>query len=101
MVSTKAIQRIVLVLLLTLSFITTMHATFTGPAKAAQSVNVTISNLAFNPQNVTIKVGSTITWINNDPLIYTLWFVKADDGTTYKKAGKEGLSDPILPDTSW
>ncbi len=100
MVSTKSIQRLVLILLLTLSFVATMPAIFTGPAKA-QTTTVTISDLAFNPQNVTIKVGSTITWTNNDPIIYTLWFVKTDDGTTYKKAGKEGLSDPILPDTSW
>lgn len=100
MVSTRSLQRLVFMLLLTLSFVTVMPAIFTGPAKA-QPTNVTISDLAFNPQNVTIKVGSTITWTNNDPLIYTLWFVNADDGTTYTKAGKEGLSDPILPDTSW
>lgn len=99
--STKSLQRLVLILLLTLSFVATMPTIFTGPAKAAQITTVTISNLAFNPQNVTIKVGSTITWTNNDPIIYTLWFVKTDDGTTYKKAGIEGLSDPILPDTSW
>ncbi|UCD39799.1 MAG: PKD domain-containing protein, partial [Candidatus Bathyarchaeota archaeon] len=34
-------------------------------------------------------------------LIHSLWFVKTDDQTTYQKAGAEGLSDPILPDTSW
>lgn len=101
MVSTKSLHRLVLMLLLVFSFVTAMPAIFTGPAKAAQTTTVTISNLAFSPQNVTIKVGSTITWTNNDPIIYTLWFVKADDGTTYKKAGIEGLSDPILPDTSW
>ena len=68
-----------------------MPTFFTGPARTAQITTVTISDLAFNPQNVTIKVGGGITWINNDPLIYTLGFAKADDGTTYKKAGKEGL----------
>ena len=100
MVSTKAIQRLVLILSLTLSFVATIPVIFTGSAKA-QPTNISIFDLAFSPQNVTIKVGSTITWINNDPLIYTLWFVKADDKTTYTKAGKEGLSDPILPDTAW
>jgi plastocyanin len=88
-------------LLLMLSFAETMPAIFTDPVKAAETTNVVISDLAFNPQNITITVGSTITWKNNDPLIYTLWFVRAEDGTTYTKAGKEGLSDPILPDTSW
>jgi PKD repeat protein len=78
-----------------------MPAIFTRPAKAAQTTNVTISDLAFNPKNVTIKVGSSITWINNDPLIYTLWFVRTKDKTTYTVAGKEGLSDPILPGKSW
>jgi len=88
-------------LLLAFSFVVAMATMFTGPAKAAQTTNVTISDLAFDPKNVTIKVGDTITWINNDPLIYTLWFVKTDDQTTYTNAGKEGLSDPILPSTSW
>jgi len=88
-------------LLLTLSLVTAMPATFTGPAKAAQPTTVTISDLAFNPQNVTIKVGSNITWTNNGSFIHFLWFVNTTDRTTYQKAGTEGLSDPILPDTSW
>jgi LPXTG-motif cell wall-anchored protein len=78
-----------------------MPTTFLESVKATETTNVVISNLAFHPKNVTITVGSTITWENNDPLIYTLWFVKAEDGTTYTKAGKEGLSDPILPNASW
>jgi PKD repeat protein len=78
-----------------------MPSIFIEPAKAEQATTITISDLTFNPKNVTIKVGRTITWKNNDSLIYTLWFVKADDGTTYTKAGKEGLSDPILPNSSW
>jgi len=74
---------------------------FIEPARAQQTVDVTISNLAFNPQNITIRVGSAITWTNNDSVIHTLWFVKPEDGTTYTIAGEDGLSDPILPGNSW
>lgn len=101
MVSTKSLQRLALMLLLALSSVTVMPVIFTRPAKAAQTTNVTISDFAFNPKNVTIKVGSSITWMNNDPLIYTLWFVKTKDKTTYTAVGKEGLSDPILPGKPW
>lgn len=94
MVSTKSIQRLVLMLSLTLSFVVAMPAIFTGPAKA-QATNVTISDLGFNPQKVTIKVGSTITWINNDAVIHTLWFTRISDQSTYV------LSTPIMPGESW
>jgi len=57
--------------------------------------SVNISNLAFNPQNLTINVGDTVNWQNDDPLIHTLWFVNRSDSSTYL------LSDPILPSASW
>lgn len=94
MVSTKSIKSLVVMLSLTLSFVVAMPAIFTGPAKA-QTTNVTISSFAFNPQNVTIKVGSTITWINNDAVIHTLWFTRINDQSTYV------LSTPIMPGESW
>jgi PKD repeat protein len=87
-------------LLLALSPLTVTPAVYVE-VRATTTSTVVISDLAFNPKNVTVKVGSTITWVNKDPLIYTLWFVKVDDGTTYTEAGKEGLSDPILPNASW
>jgi PKD repeat protein len=61
----------------------------------AQTVSINISNFAFNPQNITIETGDSVTWINNDPVIYTLWFTNASDGSTYL------LSQPINPGTSW
>ncbi|MCW3977467.1 MAG: plastocyanin/azurin family copper-binding protein, partial [Candidatus Bathyarchaeota archaeon] len=97
MVSTKSVLRAVFMLLLTLSFVSVMSVPFIGSVEAAQTATVTIADLAFDPQNVTIKVGSTITWTNNGSLIHSLWFVKTDDQTTYQKAGTEGLSNPILP----
>jgi hypothetical protein len=64
------------------------------PANGA-SITVNIQNFAFNPQSVTIHTGDSVTWTNNDPVIYTLWFKNASDGSTYL------LSPPIDPGTSW
>jgi plastocyanin len=57
--------------------------------------NINIQNFAFNPQNVTIHTGDSVTWTNNDPVIYTLWFRNASDGSTYI------LSQPVNPGTTW
>jgi plastocyanin len=38
-----------------------------GPAAAAETV-VKIDNFTFVPQRVTVKVGETVTWINNDDI---------------------------------
>jgi hypothetical protein len=64
------------------------------PANGA-TVTVNIQNFAFNPQTVTIHTGDSVTWTNNDPVIYTLWFKNASDGSTYL------LSPPINPGTTW
>jgi plastocyanin len=64
------------------------------PAHAAP-VTINIQNFTFNPQNVTIHTGDFVTWTNNDPVIYTLWFTNATDGSTYL------LSQPINPGTTW
>lgn len=32
-----------------------------------QPVNISISNFAFRPQNQTVKIGTTVTWTNDDP----------------------------------
>jgi plastocyanin len=47
-------------------------------AAAGAQVKVDISNFAFNPGSVTIKVGETVTWTNNDSASHN---VKADDGS--------------------
>jgi plastocyanin len=64
------------------------------PAHAA-TITVNIQNFAFNPQNATIHIGDSVTWTNNDPVVYTLWFKNASDGSTYL------LSQPINPGTTW
>ena len=40
-------------------------------ASRAATVNVTIGGFAFTPQNVTIQVGDTVTWINTDGTFHT------------------------------
>jgi hypothetical protein len=58
-------------------------------------MSINIQNFAFNPQIATILPGDSVSWINNDPVIYTLWFTNASDGSTYL------LSPPINPGTTW
>lgn len=35
-------------------------------------VTVSIKNLAFNPQTLKVKVGTKVTWINDDPMDHTV-----------------------------
>ncbi len=101
MASTKSLCCFAIAVALVLSAVATTTRVIVRPVNAVQTFNVLIFDLAFNPQNLTIQAGDTVRWINNDSLIYTIWFVKADDNTTYTNAGTEGLSDPILPMASW
>jgi amicyanin len=39
--------------------------------RAAETVTVDISNFTFNPGTVTIQVGDTVTWTNNDAMPHT------------------------------
>jgi len=57
--------------------------------------NVMIDGFAFSPQDTNIAPSDVVTWKNNDPVIHTLWFVIAENQTTYL------LSDPIAPEGSW
>jgi len=42
-----------------------------GPA-AAEDARVTIDNFPFAPQRVTVKAGTTVTWINGDDIPHTI-----------------------------
>ena len=55
---------------------TTAAATTAAETNAAKN-EISIESNTFKPDNVTIKVGGTITWINNDSYAYT---VKASNG---------------------
>jgi plastocyanin len=54
-------------------------ATFAGSAPAAgKRVTVVIENLKCHPESITIDVGDTVVWTNNDDREHT---VTADDGS--------------------
>ena len=42
------------------------------PASTTSATNVTIQNFAFTPQTLTVKVGTTVTWTNNDSAPHTV-----------------------------
>ncbi len=48
-----------------------MFVPSTGAQQQPQSVTVSIQNFAFNPPNITVPPGSTVTWVNNDMAPHT------------------------------
>jgi plastocyanin len=40
--------------------------------KNNNKANISISNLAFNPNNLTIKKGTTVTWVNDDQVPHAI-----------------------------
>jgi plastocyanin len=44
---------------------------------------VTLQNFAFNPQNITIAVGDSVTWINKDSANHTVTGDKAGSGDDF------------------
>ena len=42
-----------------------------SPARAA-TVEVKIDNFTFNPQQITVKAGDTVTWVNHDDIPHTV-----------------------------
>jgi plastocyanin len=77
----------------------------TRPSPTTDGV-VSISNFAFNPENVTIQVGQKVTWTNNDSVPHTVTGTdfdsgKLDPGATYShtfdKAGSFDYKCTIHP----
>lgn len=50
----------------------------TGDDGATTGTEVVISDFAFGPQTLTVDVGTTVTWTNEDAVVHT---VTADDGS--------------------
>jgi plastocyanin len=42
-----------------------------NPARAAD-IDVKIDNFTFNPQQITVKAGDTVTWVNHDDIPHTV-----------------------------
>ncbi len=60
---------------LILMFAAALAVAWPGPGPAANrgaTVNVTIEGLQFLPSDLTVKVGDTVIWTNNDPFPHTV-----------------------------
>jgi plastocyanin len=63
-------------------------ATSTGPAAVpANATGVEIKDFAFNPANVTVKVGTAVTWTNDDSVGHT---VTTDNGSLASQELQQG-----------
>jgi plastocyanin len=62
------------------------------PAMAAETVEVKMEKMAFVPQHVKVKAGTTVVWVNREKRTYHTVFFE-----------KEGLpeSDPMFPGDTW
>ena len=52
-------------------------STTTNTSTGDSTNTVTISNMTFSPASLTVKVGTTVTWVNNDGFTHT---VTGDNG---------------------
>lgn len=58
-----------------------MNLAAAAPAPIAQAAKVTIGNFTFGPGALTVKPGTTVTWLNGDDIPHT---VVAADKTTFR-----------------
>ncbi len=62
---------------------TSQHTDATGPV---QTQSVTIKSFSFNPGSITVPVGSTITWTNQDAVAHTVTGAGFDSGPMAQNA---------------
>lgn len=60
------------------------NSSSTGSTTPTTTDAVTIQNFAFNPANITVKAGTTVTWTNKDSVAHT---VTETDGQTGPNSG--------------
>jgi plastocyanin len=46
----------------------------TAPLTSANNVSIQITGFKFAPADVEVSVGTTVTWVNNDPVSHTVTF---------------------------
>jgi plastocyanin len=51
------------------------------PAASGNTVTIDMKNIQFSPKDVTVKVGQTVKWVNQDTVQHD---VKANSGATFK-----------------
>ncbi|TAL04534.1 MAG: amicyanin [Rhodospirillaceae bacterium] len=47
-----------------------LSSAITAPVTAADSSQITIQSFAFSPQDITVPIGTTVTWTNRDQEIH-------------------------------
>jgi plastocyanin len=71
---------------------TTPPAT-SGAGGGSGAAQVTIANLAYSPGTVTVKVGATVTWTNNDSVVHN---VQSTNGPGLSAATTSTFASKIL-----
>jgi len=69
---------LVLVVTLLVTFLPVIPAYPAIPTAGAQQITVDMRNISFSPRMITISPGTTVVWVNQDPVAHT---VTADDGS--------------------
>ncbi|MER3449427.1 MAG: hypothetical protein C4315_06555, partial [Chloroflexota bacterium] len=74
----KLFRRFVILVAILLVFAPAIPAQFGVPKAEAQQITVELRNIAFSPRTITVTPGTTVVWVNQDPVAHT---VTADDGS--------------------
>src|SRR4051812_19510122 len=75
----KKIISLSLLTMLTISILFFACSKSSAPAMNTTNPNtVSVKNMAFSPSTVSVTVGATVTWVNNDAITHT---VTADNGS--------------------
>ncbi len=67
-------------MLLSIVIVISCSKSKTSSSGTPSSNTVNIANMAFAPLSLTVKVGTTVTWKNNDGITHT---VTSNDGTSF------------------
>ena len=70
-------------------------ATPSPTTTAPSTASVTISNFAFQPDNITVAKGGTVTWTNNDATAHTVKFEDSQSAALQKDATYNKTFDTV------
>jgi plastocyanin len=65
------IRNVILSVLFLVAILALETSNLSAPARAADAT-VTIDNFTFEPQRLTVRAGTTVTWVNQDDIPHTL-----------------------------
>lgn len=89
------------------SHMVTMTQTTTTPSGSSSNIEISIENFAYGPAQLTIPVGTTITWINKDQVGHTVTEGSPDAVKPANQRGfdssnaAQGKNELIQPGQSW